>query len=639
MSEKLSERLVSLLSSKALSWEEYADIYQVMENFAERHPQRTAELLPSFYSLVRNPGFNADVAPRAAKVYGLLVQDMNPETAVESFDVLLESGQKRFALRAAAEGVKQQPRLAYPFYEKIRQQAVGAKENDLCVYSRVARDLALSAAEEGAVRIFDDMMRSESEEHFKSAIYASLSAFYKRFPVLQERVLQVLDNQKNAENNLCAYFQNLGEIAVFDADKRACCVEMIATYIGSERNDAASLVKAYTALGQNMPADNPVLAQRAVELVNLGVENPANTLASRKHAWRTIGAADKLCSCVVLGQRVEKSREAEFGWKRVAGIPADEVCVLFLGGDGTVTEKEANGYLASVEKLLARHDLAGRAGLYAVVYDFGDFMNKELARTKMMVDYRRNVKVTRELSEETKNPKYVGEIFDKVLATRISRNGRRLPFKEAADNIRRLNVVTHCHGAYMFLKLEELMQKKMGELGYSPAEREKIQQQLLVVAHAPYCPLGVSKSTMVAFASAQDYEVDHHNHFEASVHRLEKEGKLKMAYFPDEKGNLFLAPSLGKDVEQHNFLGYDTEATGLSKEGQVLIGLSGNVLVNGLKNSLAVGCLPSVKELTSGGNEKAEKLFERLAQNGMEMHELIVADSRRKRQAAHRSGR
>ena len=99
MSEKLSERLVSLLSSKALSWEEYADIYQVMEDFAARHPQRTAELLPSFYSLVRNPGFNADVAPRAAKVYGLLVQDMNPETAVESFDVLLESGQKRFALR------------------------------------------------------------------------------------------------------------------------------------------------------------------------------------------------------------------------------------------------------------------------------------------------------------------------------------------------------------------------------------------------------------------------------------------------------------------------------------------------------------------------------------------------------------
>ena len=128
MSEKLSERLVSLLSSKALSWEEYADIYQVMEDFAERHPQRTAELLPGFYSLVRNSGFNADVAPRAAKVYGLLVQDMNPETAVESFDVLLESGQKRFALRAAAEGVKQQPRLAYPFYEKIRQQAVGQKK-------------------------------------------------------------------------------------------------------------------------------------------------------------------------------------------------------------------------------------------------------------------------------------------------------------------------------------------------------------------------------------------------------------------------------------------------------------------------------------------------------------------------------
>lgn len=639
MSEKLSERLVSLLSSKALSWEEYADIYQVMEDFAERHPQQTTELLPGFYSLVRNSGFNADVAPRAAKVYGLLVQDMNPETAVESFDVLLESGQKRFAFRAAAEGVKQQPRLAYPFYEKIRQQAVGAKENDLCVYSRVARDLALSAAEEGAVRIFDDMMRSESEEHFKSAIYASLSAFYKRFPVLQERVLQVLDNQKNAENNLCAYFQNLGEIGAFDVSQGACCVEMIATYIGSERNDAASLVKAYTALGKNMPADNPVLAQRAVELVNLGVENPANTLASRKHAWRTIGAADKLCSCVVLGQRVEKSREAEFGWKRVAGIPADEVCVLFLGGDGTVTEKAANGYLASVEKLLARHGLAGRAGLYAVVYDFGDFMNKELARTKMMADYHRNVKIIRELNEETKNPKYVGEIFDKVLAPRISRDGKRLPFDEAAANIRRLNVVAHCHGAYMFLKLEELMRKKLAVLGYSAAESEGIQRQLLVVAHAPYCPLGTARSTMVAFASARDYEVEHHNRFEASVRSLEKEGKLKMAYFPAEKGNLFLAPSLGKDVEQHNFLGYDTEISGLSKEGQVLVGVSGNILANGVKSSLEGSELPGIRELVCGGNAAAERLFDRLVENGMAAYGQMVADSRRKHRAVCCCGR
>ena len=633
MSEKISERLVSLLSSEVLSWEEYADIYQVMEDFAVQHPQRTAELLPVFYSLVRNSGFNADVAPWAANVYGLLVQDMNPETAVESFDVLLESGQKRFALRAAIDAVGRQPRLVCPLYRKIRQYSIGAEENERCMYSQTVRDLALNASEKDAVLIFSDIMHAGGEEHFKTAVYGALSAFYRRFPVLREAILLVLDNQKIAEKNLGAYFQSLGEIAVFDADKRACCVEMIGAYVGSARNDAASLVKAYTALGKNMPADNPVLAQRAVELVNLGVENPVNTLASRKHAWRTIGAADKLCSCVVLGQRVEKSREAEFGWKRVAGIPADEVCVLFLGGDGTVTEKAANGYLASVEKLLARHGLAGRAGLYAVVYDFGDFMNKDLARTKMMADYHRNVKIIRELNEETKNPKYVGEIFDKVLAPRISRDGKRLPFDEAAANIRRLNVVAHCHGAYMFLKLEELMRKKLAVLGYSAAESEGIQRQLLVVAHAPYCPLGTARSTMVAFASARDYEVEHHNRFESSVRSLEKEGKLKMAYFPAEKGNLFLAPSLGKDVEQHNFFGYDTEISGLSKEGQVLVGISGNVLANGVKSSLEGSDLPRIRELACGGNVAVERLFERLVQNGMEVYGQIVADSRRKHRA------
>ena len=71
-----------------------------------------------------------------------------------------------------------------------------------------------------------------------------------------------------------------------------------------------------------------------------------------------------------------------------------------------------------------------------------------------------------ELSPETTDPKYVGEIFDKFLLPRIStdRGRRRLSADEAALRVRRLNIVAHCHGAYTALRLEEMMQEKMKEL-------------------------------------------------------------------------------------------------------------------------------------------------------------------------------
>lgn len=100
-----------------------------------------------------------------------------------------------------------------------------------------------------------------------------------------------------------------------------------------------------------------------------------------------------------------------------------------------------------------------------------------------------------------------------------------------------------------------------------------------------------------------------------------------------------MAPSLGKDVEQHNFLGYDTEISGLSKEGQVLVGVSGNILANGVKSSLEGSELPGIRELVCGGNAAAERLFDRLVENGMAAYGQMVADSRRKHRAVCCGGR
>ena len=173
-----------------------------------------------------------------------------------------------------------------------------------------------------------------------------------------------------------------------------------------------------------------------------------------------------------------------------------------------------------------------------------------------MQDHHRSVKLNKQLNEDTLHPRYVDDLFDKALLNRISdKNGKRLSTDEACAKIRKLTIVAHCHGAYTFLKLEEKMQKKMQELGYSAEERAKIQHEMLCVAHAPYAPLGVSKSTMISFASAQDLKINHHNNFETEIRAMSKNNEVMLSYFPGKQGELFLTPSMGEDVEEHNFLG------------------------------------------------------------------------------------
>ena len=60
-----------------------------------------------------------------------------------------------------------------------------------------------------------------------------------------------------------------------------------------------------------------------------------------------------------------------------------------------------------------------------------------------------------------------------------------------------------------------MMQQTMKELGFSPAERGQIQKQLLCLACAPSAPLGISKSTLISFASRQDesLQADFANNF------------------------------------------------------------------------------------------------------------------------------
>ena len=132
---------------------------------------------------------------------------------------------------------------------------------------------------------------------------------------------------------------------------------------------------------------------------------------------------------------------------------------------------------------------------------------------------------------------------------------------------------------------------------------------------------------MISFVSAQDDEISHYNNFEKEIRRMSKNSEVTLSYFSGKQGEMFLTPSMGAEVEQHNFLGYDTTQKGLSKEGQAILGLSGSTIVNGVKNSLSGQPLPEVKELVCGKDEKYQKFFDKLQENGAKIWQKISTNT------------
>jgi len=363
---------------------------------------------------------------------------------------------------------------------------------------------------------------------------------------------------------------------------------------------------------------------------------------------------------ISIGQRVEKSAAHPYGWKRADFIDENETCVLVLGGNGADNDQKANGYAKCVDELLKQYNLKDGVHIYSVIYRnesdgaeyFMPFLLQNKSRELLFEKYGRKdvppftekqtefVKKAEKLygrfvlskyNDEVSNPSYIERLFEKTLLYRICENEQKLPLEEAMRRVRNLNIITHCHGAYVFLKLEEMMQEKMKRLGYSDQEREAIQKQLLCVAFAPYAPLGVSKSTMISFGSAKDEEVFHQNAFHRELKNIDKSGQFGLSYFEGKKGEVIVASCVTEANAQgveHNFSNYVMPKRELSKEGEEMLLLSRHAILNGVKSSLENKPLRNVKGLLCGDDQKALNVFEKIKQTGQEMYAKLVSLTR-----------
>ena len=378
-------------------------------------------------------------------------------------------------------------------------------------------------------------------------------------------------------------------------------------------------------------------------------------------------------SSIEIGKRTDKTEDNPYGYVKVDSIPKDEVCVLYIGGDGTTTDKAANGY-AKIIKNEILDEISAEVPVYSITYNF-EGHNKSIARQIANIKHRTEVlrsnadieKTLSKATDEEYNPQYVNELFEKVILPRITLlNGKgKLSVDEACKRIRKLNIVAHCHGAYTALKLEEKMQAAMKELGYSEQDRKKIQSQMLVIAQAPACPLGVSKSQFISFRSVYDKGIPlKANFFDTYLNSKKQEEKrrfyaekkqnkdgiennewfdLKPCFFAKKQGNLFLikqkykwndddGPFLIND-EEHNDVSYSASEQTL--DGKLMAYYAKTILQNGIKNSLKQGDefvpLPPIEDLVLSGNpemqEKEKSAFEKMKQNGKDFRKEVAKDA------------
>lgn len=167
------------------------------------------------------------------------------------------------------------------------------------------------------------------------------------------------------------------------------------------------------------------------------------------------------------GKRVPKTEENKFGWENVDldNIPNNKPIVLCFGGDGTTSEEFANGLAKMTKQLLGMKDTDNFIDIFSIHYN---------AQNKDSVGY---------LTDED-----INQIAEKLFLPRVTdANGNRLPTKKACQNMRNVNILSHCHGEKVASQIIDKVASAMTtNLGYSEEETKQVLRQALLISYAPY---------------------------------------------------------------------------------------------------------------------------------------------------------
>ena len=604
----------------------------------ENSDETPLELLRDFYDTIKSIDFFLDLNPTVSRCYFKLLNKLNDEEIKDSICTIskIKPSVLLFDDKGIRALVKKHPALTNWLYRHLKKLMTESENYDY-MYIKQLSGIIIASMGNTTQKLFTDL--AGVSEHLKTVlIYAGLNFIYKNKANLRKNILVFLCSATNNANQIVEAYKLMNKIIAYDKSAANAFLDTIEKTLNTDIKNK-SLLK-YIVLLLSEIYELPEHRTRATKLLLQAQNMAKDDLQTVRVAARKLGQEELLCSRMKIGQRIESGKDNN--WKFVDCIPLDTPAVLILGGDGTTNPRAANGYAKKILEKLKKENITN-TNVYSIVYDFGDTMMgcKPLnARNIQMKKYGRKIILDDIYTKENINPNYITELFEIAIRPRIEENGKKLPIDVAMKNVRKINFVTHCHGAYTFQKLEEMMQQKMTDLGYSSAEKKQIQKQLVCIAHAPHCPLEKAKSTVVNFISAKDFDTKHYNKFQEILQKLDKKHQLHFSFFSEKCGNVFVAPQIfdmwfqrdfvGFDVNrlEHDFTDYDDDYELLTAEGVTIKKLSGNALVNAVRSSENNTPVTSVKSLTCDNKDKLAEIFATLEKNGVEMYQQILKKAR-----------
>ena len=369
-------------------------------------------------------------------------------------------------------------------------------------------------------------------------------------------------------------------------------------------------------------------------------------------------------SFAFLAERCETSTENPYRIRPASPLKPDEIAVIVLcgaGDNGHDHIREYNGYLKQVDEFVkSSPKLANKkTRVLVAICNFGKYHNPKLARHLQILeswspdDFRKETaKLKANEREEILNPAYIRDIFNLTVLPRITtKDGLRRGLTRSLGHIRRNTFVTHCHGGYVALCLEKMLDKSMTKLGFDINEKEQIISQFASLNYSPNCPKMAAKSPFISVQSASDYNIQDKSFFDEWL--LMKGKDFGVCYLPQKRGNslicakidksgiegnppkVWIAKEIGeflderalaiaesqkddwrepedeKIADEHSFLGF-TPKNNMSKGALTMQTFANNILENTILNSHQQSLyqaipLPSVQHLAANNfGERAE---------------------------------
>lgn len=221
---------------------------------------------------------------------------------------------------------------------------------------------------------------------------------------------------------------------------------------------------------------------------------------------------------ILFGERIEKkdpNGPKDVGWmtlydSRKENPKLDETTllgkrsVIFFPGDGTNSEREANGCCKAIQNMLTNAGISktDMPHLYGLAYIGGE-QNKhryqiltQLKQAQFGAEYVPD-------TASTENLRYYQPFFNTyILPLIMDEGGKPRSPSEIKKNLQNITFASHCHGGFMAYQIEKMMVEKLTE--FYPKEMPELMSNVRMIHFASRRPKGQSYAKHLDIISQND---------------------------------------------------------------------------------------------------------------------------------------